>query len=201
MNTVEVPNENLRPVRLFDELFGESSLSSTSLPSTSTITSVAGLMGGNSSSKRDIFDEIPSHKLPSLSNLWRDLITPGLLPVAGPSSSASTGLSKSEAGEVKDEEEDSDEDDGEDEDEDDARMEEDQPVQSEEEEDKAEVTETKEDLTYVNLPEEDLVQIFSKSMDTFSNVFKGQGIPSDRIAGKTVKDKKKKRKSLLASMV
>lgn len=206
LNTVEASNENLRPVRLFDELFGESSLL-TSAPSTSSTTaaipSATGGLGFAGNSKKNIFDEIPSHKLPSLSTLWRDLITPGLKPIAGSSTSTSPSKDKNaRGGAVKNDAEDSDDEDGEE-----AQMEEDgqqtHSIESEEEEEGGgEPDEAKEEITYVNLPEEELVKIFSKSMDAFS-AFKGKSISSDRLASKAGKDKshKKKRKSLLAGMV
>lgn len=202
LNTVEASNENLRPVRLFDELFGESSLSSSG-PSTSSAATISSLpaVSGTSGNKRDIFDEIPSHKLPSLSALWRDLITPALIPIAGPSTSSSGSKGKNAQGAtVKDEDASDDEDD---EDIGEVQMDgEDEQVQSDEDDHAdARTKETQEETTYVNLPEEELIEIFSKSMDAFS-IFKGKGIPNDRLASKAGKDKtKKKRKSLLASMV
>lgn len=217
-NTSEISNEDLRPIRLFDELFGTGKVgkddiddndnSAIALPSEMVV-------GGRK--KRDIFDEIPSHKLPSLSTLWRDLITPGLLPLAGPSTSSSSipGSStlKNGEGAVKDEE-DLDEDERDDDDDEDVEMGVQDDTKAEDDETVAQDSKQENNITYVNLPEEELVEIFSKcinitSSNSASSPSKKDGSstaaqvpPSDRMAGKAGKDKnKKKRKSLLASMV
>lgn len=230
-------DDELRPVRLFDELFGPSSLSAA--PSTST--STAGALtydmdalkmatGPGSGGKRDIFDEIPSHKLPSLSELWRGLLLPKLKPVS--SSNGHGQVSKSKEG-VKDEDvsDEEEEEEGEDDDDDETREEDgnehdyahendemdedvipqggDAKGETKLEEKEEEASVPKQESTYENLSDEELARIFAQCMPSISlnnassSPGKGSsGIPSERMAGKAGKDKnKKKRKSLLASMV
>lgn len=211
--------EELRPVRLFDELFGPSSLSapSTSTSSSYTMLGLAGVKAlpsnatiSSGGAKTDIFDEIPSHKLPSLSELWRGLLSDKLKPLDKPSTSSNV---KTEERSVKNEETD-------DEDDDDEDSEDDEDVDMEQANREKLVSEAKPDVegeddeffadeeeyTYENLPEEELIKIFKQCMPSVSaanaSPSKGSGIPSDRMAGKAGKDKsKKKRKSLLGSMV
>lgn len=219
LNTSEISNEDLRPIRLFDELFGTGKVGKDDIDDNdnSAIAFPSEIVGGGRK-KRDIFDEIPSHKLPSLSTSWRDLITPGLLPLADPSTSSSSipGSSTLKNGEsaVKDEE-DSDEDEQDDNDDEDVEMGVQDDTKVEDDEFVAQDSKQENNITYVNLPEEELVEIFSKCINiTSSNsasspskkdgssVAAAQIPPSDRMAGKAGKDKnKKKRKSLLASMV
>ncbi|KAK9897016.1 WD40 repeat-like protein [Cystobasidium minutum MCA 4210] len=214
LNSKTVDGEELRPVRLFDELFGPSALSAAAAPSTSTSTYTMASLGAGPAlptGKRDIFDEIPSHKLPSLSELWRGLLSDKLKPLGEASSSTSTKLEHGRRI-VKNEDDDSDDDDG------DTSMDVDQYNHAAAADDQENVKEEEdednlvpnEELQYENLPEEELIKIFKECMPsvpstgTNASPSKGgsSGIPSDRLAGKSAKDKsKKKRKSLLGSMV
>lgn len=213
--------EELRPIRLFDELFGPSSLSapSTSTSSSYTMSGLAGVKAlpsnatiSSGGAKTDIFDEIPSHKLPSLSELWRGLLSDKLKPLDKPSTSSNV---KTEGRAVKNEETDDDEDDDDEdsgEEDEDVDMEQagrDKPASQAKPEVEAEDDEffaNEEEYTYENLSEEELIKIFKQCMPSVSaanaSPSKGSGIPSDRMAGRAGKDKsKKKRKSLLGSMV
>lgn len=197
----ESPQERDRPIRLFDEVFGPSNFDSAgtaiNTSSESSLTPVdLTYHSTDGQHKSNIFDEIPSHKLPSVATLWKDLLAPLVQPITQATSKNTVDAVNMETDDFGNSSSGGDE--------------------QEHETDgiEAVMSTSEPDLEYVSMSDDELVAIFKEAVISEDNdsaqsdkrkstvaadsSFRGK-VPTAKIAGKG--DKKKKRASLLATMV
>lgn len=100
-------SDGSKGTRLFDELFGASSNEGSEYPQSTSQPMAYVRKQGKAAS--DIFDMTPSHVLPSVQSLWKDLLQPGLRPLLA--SSQKQKRRRGQNGLQDDEEEEEDEED------------------------------------------------------------------------------------------